>query len=318
MLSMSCSIEIIRGQTQLHGVTGANVVSIGNFDGVHLGHQALVRRLRQLSVELELPSCVVTFEPHPLEYFAGSEAPPRLMSFRQKAQLLDSLGIDRLVCLRFDQALANTTAQDFVNNILAKGLGARHILVGDDFRFGKNRVGDFDYLVQQGDRLGFDVENTQTLRMQDARVSSSRIRVCLAKGDLQTAARLLGRPWQVSGRVVHGDKRGREWGFPTINLLPSWHRPPVTGIFAVTVDGLAETALAGAGYIGRRPILDDNRLVVEVHLLDFSGDVYGRRVCVNFHKKIRDDRHFDDVQALKQQMDQDLLDTRSFVSDLTN
>lgn len=309
-------IKIIRGRARLRGADGGNVVSIGNFDGVHLGHQALVQRLQQLSLEFDLPSCVVTFEPHPLEYFAGTEAPPRVMSFRQKAQLLGELGIDRLVCLRFDKTLANTSAQDFINNILVQDLGAKHILVGDDFRFGKNRLGDFDYLVEQGRHLGFEVENTRTLRIEDERVSSSRIRVCLAKGDLRTAARLLGRPWQVSGRVIHGDKRGREWGFPTINLLPSWHRPPVTGIFAVTVDGIGDRPLAGAGYIGRRPILDDNRLVVEVHLLDFNDDVYGKRVCVNFHKKLRDDIHFDDVQALKRQMDQDLADTRSSLAAL--
>jgi len=169
---------------------------------------------------------------------------------------------------------------------------------------------DFDYLRQRGQHLGYQVENTQTLRIDDERVSSSRIRVCLAKGDLKTVTRLLGRPWQVSGRVVHGDKRGRQWGYPTINLLPSWHRPPVTGIFAVTVEGIGTSQLAGAGYIGRRPVLKDDRLVVEVHLLNFDGDVYGERVCINFHEKIRDDCHFDDIEELKMQMEKDLVQTR--------
>lgn len=313
---MSRSIEIIRGHQHLRDNGPGSVVSIGNFDGFHLGHQALIERLRQLSSEFSLPSCIVTFEPHPLEYFAGSEAPPRLMSFRQKAEILAASGIDRLVCLRFNENLASTSAQLFVEDILVGSLGSRHILVGDDFRFGKNRVGDFDYLTRQGKTLGFSVENTRTLSVDEERVSSSRIRVCLAKGDLEKAAKLLGRPWAVSGRIVHGDKRGREWGFPTINLLPSWHRPPVTGIFAVTVDGLADASLAGAGYIGRRPVLNDDRLVVEVHLLDFAGDVYGRRVCVNFHTKIRDDHHFDDVEKLKEQMTHDLEETRASLQGL--
>jgi len=309
-------IKIFRGQTNLRGAGDGNVISIGNFDGVHLGHQVLIERLQSLAAHLALPGCVVTFEPHPLEYFAGAEAPPRLMSFRQKAEILSDAGVDRLVCLRFDSELASTSAEQFVDRILAKGLAARHILVGDDFRFGKDRAGDFDYLVERGRQLGFKVENTQTLRIDDERVSSSRIRICLAKGDLTTVTRLLGRPWAVSGRIVHGDRRGRQWGFPTINLLPSWHLPPVSGIFAVTVDGIGESTLAGAGYIGRRPILKDDRLVVEVHLLDFSGDVYGERVRINFHQKIRDDRHFDNADQLKQQMAKDLKQTRLCLQDL--
>jgi len=302
-------VEIIRGIGNLRERHHGAVVSIGNFDGVHRGHQAIVERLLEEGRRLDVPTVAVTFEPHPLEFFAGSEAPPRIMTFRQKVEALADLGVDRVLCLRFNRELANTMPEDFVRRILVNGLGVRHVLVGDDFRFGRDRGGDFSFLEQCGTRFGFGVSNTPTIRVADERISSSAIRICLAKGDFPRAQRLLGRPWQVSGHIAHGDKRGREWGFPTINLYPRWHRPPVTGIFAVrvsTAGGLNNHP--GAGYIGRRPVIKSNKLVVEVNLLDFDGDLYGQRATVNFVAKIRDDRHFEKPEELEKQMRQDVLD----------
>lgn len=306
-------MEVIRGAHGLRGDHHGSVVSIGNFDGVHRGHCAIIERLKEKAQELSLPCVVVTFEPHPLEYFAGSEAPPRIMSFRQKVEQLKKLGVDRVLCLRFDAQLANTTAEGFVKNLLVDGLGARYVLVGDDFRFGKDRSGDFSFLSGCGDKFGFTVDNTPTIRIDDERVSSSAIRVCLAKGELETAARLLGRPWQVSGHVAHGDKRGREWGFPTLNLYPRWVRPPVTGIFAVRVNWDGGVEVPGAGYIGRRPVVADQKLVVEVHLLDYEADLYAERVSVDFLTKIRDDIAFENMDELSLRMRKDVALIRQYL-----
>lgn len=282
------------------------VASIGNFDGVHRGHQAIIDDLVSKGRSLKLPATLVTFEPHPLEFFAGDRAPPRIMTFRQKVEAFAALKIDRVCCLRFNAPLAATEPDVFIQRYLIDGLGVKHLIVGDDFHFGRNRKGDFALIERMATEHSFGVERAATYSFEGERISSTRIRVCLAKGDFDTAKQLLGKPYSVSGRVMHGDKRGREFGIPTINLRLPRNTTPLSGIFAVRVHGLGDESLAGAGYVGTRPAVDGQRLVLEVHLLDFDGDCYGKRVSIEFIDKVRDDADFTTIDALKAQMQQDI------------
>lgn len=299
----------------------ASVASIGNFDGVHLGHQRLIRDLIDYGRRAGLPVTLVTFEPHPLEFFAGDRAPPRLMTLRQKLEMFCEFGVDRVCCLRFDRTLANTEAEDFVERILVKGLNVRHLVVGDDFHFGRERRGDFALLQSEAERFRFSVERAPTYQVEGERVSSSAIRVCLAKSDFGRARDLLGRPYTIGGRVIHGEKRGRKFGFPTINLKLHHRTTPLAGIFAVRVRGLsngnsAAVPLIGAGYVGTRPTVSGQRLVLEVHVLDYHGDCYGWPVTVEFQAKIRDDVRFDSVEAMQTQMRKDIESVRAYFREL--
>jgi riboflavin kinase/FMN adenylyltransferase len=292
------------------------VATIGNFDGVHLGHRAVIETLAEAGRRFGLPTCVVLFEPQPREYFAPEDAPPRLMRLREKLIRLAELPVDWVLLLRFNRALADLPAEDFINAILIEKLGVKYLVVGDDFRFGRNRRGDFSMLREFGRRSGFEVADTPSVLMDGERVSSTLIREALAAGDLDRAARLLGRPYSVSGRIVHGAKRGRTLGFPTANVLMRRKNTPVQGVFAVTMAGIGEQPWPGVANVGIRPTLSGERTVLlETFLFDFSGDIYGRRVEVIFHRKLRDERRFAGLPELRAQIEQDVTAARDFFAD---
>lgn len=293
-------------------------LTIGNFDGVHLGHQAMLARLRE-SAQDGLAACAMTFEPHPREFFAPDQAPARLTSLREKLELLAGHGIERTHVCRFDYRLAQITAEDFIERVLVRGLGARRLLVGDDFRFGARRAGDFALLQARASALGYTVEAMSSVMIDGERVSSTAIRQALVAGDLARAARLLGRAYSISGRVVRGDGVGRQLGYPTANIRVRHNRPPVSGIFAVEVSGIeaAEGApaapLRGVASLGVRPtVKQQGEPVLEVYLFDFSGDIYGRHVRVDFLHKFRDEAKFVDLPALTRQIAADVADARAY------
>lgn len=297
---------LIRGQHNLREDHRGCVATIGNFDGVHLGHQAVFEALKRRAEQYRLPSLVITFEPQPLEYFRPDEAPPRLMRAREKLEFIEHAGVDRVLLLRFDQDLALMTAGDFIREYLVDALGIRHLYVGDDFRFGRDRQGDFGLLREQGRRFGFEVESLETVSDACGRISSTRIREALAAGDLATARCCLGRDFTVSGRVAHGHRRGRTIGFPTMNVGLSRRRSPIRGVFAVRVEGLGPTLLPGVANVGNRPTLEgDDRFLLEVHLFDFDREVYGEQVRVHFIERIRDEKKFESFDALREQIRHD-------------
>jgi riboflavin kinase/FMN adenylyltransferase len=278
------------------------VASIGNFDGVHLGHQTVVEQVTALAEELRLPAAVVLFEPQPLEFFAGGAAPARLTSLREKLRELRRFRIERVACLRFDAAFAGMSPREFADGVLVRGLGAKRIVVGEDFRFGRDRRGDLDMLKGLAREGGFEAVPARTLFMDGGRVSSSRIRDLLRTGDLDGAARLLGRPYRMSGRVGRGEARGRKLGFPTANIDLSRRRPPLQGIFAVRVLGLNGGAHDGVASIGTRPVFGGGHLLLEAHLFDFEESIYGRRIEVEFVRRLRGERDFESAEALRAQM----------------
>jgi riboflavin kinase/FMN adenylyltransferase len=295
-------MELIRGLAGLKRIAGGCAASIGNYDGVHRGHVEVLRQLAAKARELGLPSTVVVFEPMPQEYFAPQSAPARLTRLREKWRRLAELGIARVLCLRFDRRLAELGADSFVEEILVRGLGVRYLAVGDDFRFGRGREGDVTLLRQAGERYGFQVADSATLMDGQDRVSSTRIRELLAAGDMTGAARLLGRPFSLSGRVRHGEKLGAGLGFPTANIGLGRRVSPVSGIFAARVYGAAAAPLDAAAYVGTRPAVGGTQALLETHLLDFSGELYGRHLQVELLQRLREDRHFDSLDALKAQM----------------
>ena len=299
-----------------HGLTplaSPHAVTIGNFDGLHRGHQAMLGKLRQEAKDRGLPSCVLTFEPHPREFFTPDQAPTRLTSLGEKAALIAAAGIDRLHILRFKRELAGLSAEEFVTRALVETLGARYVLVGDDFRFGRQRGGDLSLLHRLGSNLGFVAEALPTVRVADNRASSTAVRLALAAGDLTQASSLLGRPYSISGRVVHGDKLGRSMGFPTANIQLRHNRPPLLGIFAVEVWGIAALPLQGAASLGVRPTVQEHgRATLEVFLLDYQGNLYGRKLRVDFLKKLRDEEKYPDLDSLIAQIQRDVNNAKHY------
>lgn len=288
-------------------------LTIGNFDGVHRGHQSLLARARAAADARGLPLCVMTFEPHPREFFTPDKAPTRIALLRDKLESLRRNGVDRVVVEHFNAHFAAQSPQAFVENVLWHGLHARWLLVGDDFRFGAKRAGDFAYLQQAGQQLGFAVEQMGSVSEGGVRISSSAVRQALTEGDLEHARRLLGHGYAISGHVVHGRKLGRDLGFPTINLRISHKRPAVNGIFVVQVHGLAEHALPGVASIGVRPTIEDaGRVLLEVHLFDFDQSIYGKLVRVEFMKKLRDEARFDGLEELTAAITRDSAQARAF------
>lgn len=288
-------------------------LTIGNFDGVHLGHQAMLARLIAAARARALPSCVMTFEPHPREFFAPDQAPTRLTSLREKLELLERAGVDRVQICRFNFDFAKTAPEDFIERLLQRGLGARWIQVGDDFRFGARRAGDFGMLKTAGARCGFEVHALTSVAVDGERVSSTAVRDRLAAGDMDGAQRLLGRPYSISGRVVHGDGFGRTLGCPTANILMKHNRPPLAGIFAVEVRGLGEQPLPGVASLGVRPtVARDARPCLEVNLFDFSRDIYGAHLKVEFLHKFRDEEKYADVETLRRQIALDVRNARQY------
>ena len=289
------------------------VLTIGNFDGLHLGHQRLLGLLRQKAHALGLPATVMTFEPHPREFFSPESAPARLASLREKLIGLAEAGIDHAVVVRFDAHFAALSASDFVEQVLVRGLATRHLFIGDDFRFGARRQGDFSMLCEAGDRHRFQVEAMPTVAVADERVSSSAVRGALAAGDLAHAGRLLGRPYSIAGRVVRGDRIGRTLGFPTANVQLRHRRVALTGIFTVSVEGLAARALPGVASIGLRPTVSDaGRTTLEVHVFDYDADCYGAHLRVNFLDKQRDEEKYPNLDLLKAQIARDAARARAW------
>ena len=293
-----------------------HAVTIGNFDGLHLGHQAMLTRLLDVARARDLPSCVLSFEPHPREFFAPAQAPARLSSLREKAEMLRSRGIDRLHVFRFNRAFSSLSADQFIEQVLVRTLQARYVLVGDDFRFGAKRAGDFALLERAGRQFGFDAEFLPTVEVAGERSSSTAVRAALAAGELEHAARLLGRPYSISGRVVHGDKLGRDIGFPTANIQLKHNRPPLLGIFAVELYGLNGRPLPGVASLGVRPTVKgaDAAPVLEVHLFDFNADIYNRRVRVDFLHKLRDEEKYPDLPSLVAQIGRDVDNAKRFLA----
>ncbi len=307
-------MELIRGVHNLRRRHRGCVATIGNFDGVHLGHQAVLGQLAQKADPLGLPALVVTFEPQPQEFFAPGAAPARLTRFREKLQALRRYSVDRVLCVRFDRRFAALSAEAFIEGLLVGKLGVRYLVVGDDFRFGAGRAGDFEMLRQAGERHGFRVVNMHAFDIDGERVSSTRIRAALAEGDLGTAEKLLGRPYRMCGRVAHGDKRGRGLGFPTANIYLHRNKTPVQGVYAVEMFGLEREPVQGVANVGNRPTVEGTRTLLEVHLFDFDEDIYGRYVNVDFLHRIRPERRFDSFEALTGQIQRDVEKARAFFS----
>ena len=305
-------MRLIRGFHNLQPDHHGSAVTIGNFDGLHRGHQAVIRQLHRHAAEQGLMTTVMTFEPTPQEYFVPQTAPPRLQRLRDKLALLQTMAVDQTLCVRFNRELAELEAAEFVDRILVKGLDARFLVVGDDFRFGAKRSGDFSLLVDEGRKLGFEVESMDSVMAAGIRVSSTAVRDALGTGQIELAATLLGRPYSISGRVIHGDKLGRDIGFPTANIQMKHNRPPVSGIFAVELNGL-DGSLPGVASLGVRPTVKQNGVAtLEVHLFDFDRDIYGKHVRVDFLHKLREEKKFESMETLIAQIGQDVEDAKTF------
>ncbi|HVS27704.1 MAG TPA: bifunctional riboflavin kinase/FAD synthetase [Burkholderiales bacterium] len=279
------------------------VLTIGNFDGVHLGHCAMLKRLAETARARALTSCVLTFEPHPREFFTPDSAPARLTNLREKLEWFAALGVEHTHICRFNRGFAQLSAGEFIERMICRALDAKWLLVGDDFRFGNNRTGDFELLQSSGKKYGFEVMPMPSVIVEGKRVSSTLVRDALARGDLEQAAQWLGRPYSISGRVVHGDKTGRKIGFPTANIRIKHPRPALTGIFAVELAGIGGRALKGVASLGVRPTVKENSPpLLEVYVLDFDREIYGQHVRVDFLHKLRDEEKYPDVETLTRQI----------------
>ena len=306
-------MELIRGLHNMRPRHRGCVVTIGAFDGVHLGHQAVIRHLLEKSAELGLPSTIIVFEPLPREYFSPLQAPARIMSFREKFFALRDLGVDRLLRVRFNERLRGMSAQQFVDDIFVSGLGVRYVVLGDDFRFGNDREGDLEFIRQQGPRYGYEARPTPTLSMDGERVSSTRIREALEQADFAEAARLLGRPYSISGKVVYGRQLGQTLGTPTANLELRRLRAPLNGVYAVQVSGAGLEGALGVANVGVRPTVDDSiKANLEVHLLDREIGLYGQHIEVTFRYKLREEKKFGSVDELRENIARDIENTRAW------
>ena len=304
-------MELIRG---MHGIAPrhrGNVVTIGNFDGVHHGHQELLAHLVAKAVELGRPSLLMTFEPQPREFFRGTAVPARLTRFREKMALLRPTGIDRLLCVPFNETMASMPASHMAKDLLHDTLGAEYVMVGDDFRFGAGRVGDYAMLKAAGDRCGYGVSHMGTLTLEHERVSSTRIRATLAAGDFATAEKLLGHKYFMMGHVVYGRQIGRTIGAPTANIRLQRYRSALNGVFCVTVHGL-DRRYEGVANIGVRPTVDGREPLLEVHIFDFDEDIYGRLLTVTVHHRLRDERKFPSLDALKARIEIDIEEAKDW------
>lgn len=288
------------------------VLTIGNFDGVHLGHQALLNELLSAGKELGLPAAVMIFEPHPREYFDPQQAPVRLTSLREKLELFDSLGMDRVHICRFNANFAQMNAVEFINALHEK-LFARFVLIGDDFRFGSGRAGDFSLMQEIGAMHGFAVKAVHSVKQDGVRVSSTAVRAALAAGQMRTAQRYLGRHYSISGRVVHGDGMGKKLGFPTANIQLKHNRPPLSGIYVVNAHAEGHGVMQGVASLGVRPtVKHDGKPVLEVHLFEFSQQIYGKHLRVEFFQKLREEEKYPDVETLTRQIAMDVVNAKKW------
>ena len=288
-------------------------LTIGNFDGVHLGHRAMMERLTASAMAKSLISCVLTFEPHPREFFTPASAPARLSNLREKLEAFAFLGVERTHICRFNRNFADLSAQEFIERVVCRGLKAKWLLVGGYFRFGNKRAGDLAMLETAGKKFAFEVCVMPNVMVNGQRVSSTMVRDALAGGDLEQARDLLGRPYSISGRVVHGDKTGRKIGYPTANILIKHSRPPLGGIFAVEITGITEHPLKGVASLGVRPTVKDNGApLLEVYVLDFDREIYGQHVRVEFLHKLRNEEKYPDLERLRRQIASDVGNAKKF------
>ena len=326
-------MQLIRGRSNVSQCLSSCVLTIGNFDGVHLGHQAILRHLRQKANELNLPMAVMLFEPQPREYFLGDKAPARLMRLRDKLYYLKQAGVDVVIIAKFDRTFADLPAQQFIKDWLVRKLNVKFLSIGDDFKFGANRQGNFALLQQAGEQFGFVVEDSRSFCLDELRISSTAIREALANDDLTLAEKLLGRPYRILGRVIHGNELGRTIGFPTANIRLHRQVNPVKGVYAVRVfiiepssiihpSGAVEQAdvqnasrfvrlksgafFNGVANIGTRPTINGVNQLLEAHLFDFQGDLYGQWLDVELCHKIRNEMKFPSFDDLKAQIAQDV------------
>lgn len=306
-------MEFIRGLHNIRPRHFGSVVSIGNFDGVHLGHHALLNELKIKSRQYNLPAIVIFFEPQPNEFFAHHKITTRIMKLREKIVAIAEQQIDHLLCIRFNQNFAALSAEQFVEDILVRRLGTRAIIVGDDFKFGYQRSGDYQLLDILGRKLNFETICIPPFKLEGDRVSSTRIRQYLAQGDMQRAKRFLGKSFTMMGRVIHGDKRGRIIGVPTANIQLHRKAVPVSGVFVVQVHGLVEGSVQGVANVGTRPTVDGTKTLLEVHLFDFERMIYGEHVEVEFIHKLRNEERFASFDELVAQIHRDVTDAKQYL-----
>ncbi|MBM7071557.1 bifunctional riboflavin kinase/FAD synthetase [Shewanella sp. 202IG2-18] len=307
-------MELIRGIHNISPNHHGCVLTIGNFDGVHRGHAEVINRLVEKAKQFGLPATLMTFEPQPQELFKGEDAPARLSLLRDKVILLDELGIDRVLCVNFNRKFASMPPEDFIEELLVKQLGVKYLVVGDDFCFGKKRAGNFDMLCKAGAKHGFAVVSTNSFIVGDTRVSSTAIRESLADGNFEQARRMLGHPYLLGGRVAHGQKLGRTLGFPTANIALKRNVVPVRGVFAVRAFWQDSEIYDGVANVGFRPTVNGQQCQLEVHLFDFNGDIYGQYIEVELVAKIRDERPFESLEALKAQIMNDANEAKALFS----
>ena len=301
-------MHLIRGLAHLKPLKEGCVLSIGNFDGVHTGHRKVIEKLAEQGKAMGRPVVLMMFEPQPLEFFLGENAPTRLMRLREKIIQLKDLPVDKVLVVKFNQAFADYQADDFITEILVEKLNVKQLVVGDDFHFGKARCGNFAMLKEKGLLYGFKVEDTRSFYIDEHRVSSTLIRDALGSGNLAQASVMLGRDYSVCGRVAHGNKRGRTIGFPTANILMFRKNTPITGVFAVTMTGINGKEIQGIANVGTRPTVDGGtKVILETHLFDFNEEIYGQYVEVHFKQKIRDEIRFQSLDALKAQIEKDIV-----------
>lgn len=306
-------MEIIRGLYNVNQKTTECVITIGNFDGFHLGHQQLVTTLLEVASRLRMPSVLMTFEPQPNEFFSPDKPVPRLMRFREKCEWLQQTDVDYLVCARFNKKFAAISPEDFITELLIKQLGVKVIIIGDDFRFGAKRAGDYALLKKFSKQYDFEVVQLDSLLVADQRVSSTGVRAALAQSQFKLVQQLLGRPYFLSGKVSHGNRLGREIGFPTANVFLHRREVPLTGIFVVRVLGLNAEPLDGVAYVGIRSVVGGTRVILEVHIFNFDRDIYGEHIEVEVIHKIRDDQHFDSVDEMVEQIQADIGVAKAFI-----
>ncbi|WP_041598959.1 bifunctional riboflavin kinase/FAD synthetase [Hahella chejuensis] len=301
-------MKLIRGLHNLKPFASGCVATIGNFDGVHIGHQVIISQLQSRAESMGVPAVVMVFEPQPREFFEKLDAPPRLMRFREKLDAIAALNVDYLLCLQFNRRLRGLTAQQFIDDVLVTGLHVKHLVVGDDFRFGCDRSGDFRLLEKSGLVSGFSVENTPTVEVEGERVSSTRIRATLAQGEFTQAEDLLGRPYSITGCVVHGRKLGRQLNAPTANVSLGRKRPVLSGVYLVKTTLATGHVRFGVANIGVRPTIDGLGVTpaLEVHLFEHADDIYGQRINVQFLEKLRDERKFSGLEQLQAQIQRDI------------
>ena len=308
-------MELIRGLHNLRPAHRGCVATIGAFDGVHIGHQAVIGHLLEKSAELDLPAAIIVFEPLPREYFSPVQAPARIMSFWEKCRELETLGVDRVLRIRFNEQFRRMSAQQFVDDVFVAGLGVRYVVLGDDFRFGSDRQGDYKFIQQQGKRYGYDAGPTPTRLIDGERVSSTRIREALENANFAEAEGLLGRPYSISGKVIYGRQLGRTIGTPTANLELRRLRAPLSGVYVVEVSGAGLEAAKGVANVGVRPTVDDSiKANLEVHLLDREIGLYGQHIEVTFRHKLREEQKFGSVQELKENIARDIENTKAWFS----